>query len=120
MIEVQRLFAERSRSGIMFFARDYAERYMSSPMAKKVRQPRSSSPRTYSQAGLQSTQQSPTQNQAPTSPRQAAPAAATAARAAAPVDLAVEYNYVGKELRRLGITAAVLIALEILLGLVVR
>jgi hypothetical protein len=34
--------------------------------------------------------------------------------------LAVEYNYVGKELRRLGITAAVLIALEILLGLVVR
>lgn len=91
---------------------------MSSPMAKKVRQPRSSSPRTYSQAGLQSPQ-SPAQPQAPTASRQTAPTAA-APRSNAPVNLALEYNYVGKELRRLGLTAAVLIALEILLGLVVR
>ena len=89
-------------------------------MAKKVRQPRSSSPRTYSQAGLQSGQ-STLQPQASTAnARQATSSAAGAAKVAQPVDLAVEYPYVGKELRRLGLTAVALIALEIVLGVMLR
>lgn len=64
----------------------------------------------------------PNQNVVP----QAAPAVAPVA-AAAPVgkpsqavDLATEYSYVGKELRRLGVTAAALIVAEIVLNLVLR
>jgi hypothetical protein len=88
-------------------------------MAKKVRKPRSSSPRTYSQAGPLPSQSSVPQPQASAS-APAAVKAAPVAKASQPVDLAVEYGYVGKELRRLGLTAAALIALEIALNLILR
>lgn len=92
-----------------------------SPMAKKVRKPRSSNPRTYSQAGplpSQAVVQPP--STAAVGTRSAASTAAQAAKSAQPVDLAVEYSYVGKELRRLALTAAGLIALEIVLNLVLK
>lgn len=89
-------------------------------MAKKVRQPRSSSPRTYSQAGPQPGLNTVPSQTATAPVRQATSSPAAAARVAQPVDLAVEYKYVGKELRRLALTAAALIFLEIVLGFVLR
>ena len=89
-------------------------------MAKKVRQPRSSSPRTYSQAGPQPGQSTVPPQASTANVRQTTSGAAGAAKVAQPVDLAVEYPYVGKELRRLGLTAAALIALEIVLGILLR
>ena len=90
-------------------------------MAKKVRKPRSNNPRTYSQTGPQP---SPAvvqpQSTTATGTRSTASAAAQSAKSGQPVDLAVEYSYVGRELRRLGLTAAALIALEIVLNLVLR
>lgn len=64
----------------------------------------------------------PNQNTVPASAVAAsvAVAAPSVAKAGQPVDLATEYSYVGKELRRLGLTAAALIALEIVLNLVLR
>ena len=87
-------------------------------MTKKVRKPRSDSPRTYSQTGAQPSQ-AVVQPQ-PTAAVGSRSTVAQSAKSAQPVDLAVEYNYVGKELRRLGLTAAALIALEIVLNLVLR
>lgn len=89
-------------------------------MAKKVRKPRSSSPRTYSQTGP-----APSQTTAPTpvpaaGGRSAAAPAAASAKTNQPVDLAVEYSYVGKELRRLGLTAVALIALELVVNVVMK
>ena len=90
-------------------------------MAKKVRKPRSDSPRTYSQTSAQPSQ-AVVQPQSTTAvgSRSAASTAVQSAKSAQPVDLAVEYNYVGKELRRLAVTAAGLIALEIVLNLILR
>ena len=90
-------------------------------MANKVRKPRSNNPRTYSQTGPQPSQgiaQPPSPTTAGT--RSAGSLAAQSAKSAQPVDLAVEYNYVGKELRRLAVTAAALIALEIVLNVILR
>lgn len=87
-------------------------------MAKKIRKPRSSNPRTYSQTGPQ-----PSQAVVQPQPTPAVGARSTAAqpvKVAQPVDLAVEYSYVGKELRRLGLTAVALILLEIALNVVLR
>ena len=87
-------------------------------MAKKVRKPRSNSPRTYSQTGSQPSQ-AVVQPQSTTAVGSRS-TAAQSAKSVQPVDLAVEYSYVGKELRRLAVTAAALIALEIVLNLVLR
>ena len=91
-------------------------------MANKVRKPRSSNPRTYSQTGPQLGQVvAPPQSSTTTSAaRSTVSTGAQSAKPAQAVDLAVEYSYVGKELRRLAITATVLIALEIVLNLVLR
>ena len=94
-------------------------------MANKVRKPRSSNPRTYSQTGPQLGQvvappQSSTTTAAARSTVSTGAQSTQSAKPAQTVDLAVEYSYVGKELRRLAITATVLIALEIVLNLVLR
>lgn len=90
-------------------------------MANKVRRPRSNNPRTYSQTGPQSNQTAPqAQSSTTAGTPPTASSAAQSAKSAQPVDLAVEYSYVGKELRRLAVTAAALIALEIVLNLVLR
>lgn len=91
-------------------------------MANKVRKPRSSNPRTYSQTGPQSGQVvAPPQSSTSTAAaRSTVSIGALSAKSAQTVDLAVEYSYVGKELRRLAITATALIALEIVLNLVLR
>lgn len=91
-------------------------------MANKVRKPRSSNPRTYSQAGPQSGQVvAPPQSSTTTAAtRSTVSTGAQSVKPAQTADLAVEYSYVGKELRRLAITAAALIALEIVLNLVLR
>ena len=91
-------------------------------MANKVRKPRSSTPRTYSQAGPQSGQVvAPPQSSTTTAAsRSTASTGAQSVKPAQTADLAVEYSYVGKELRRLAITATALIALEIVLNLVLR
>jgi len=87
-------------------------------MAKKVRKPRSNNPRTYSQTGPQPSQDVvQPQSTVAVGSRSTA---AQSAKVAQPVDLPVEYSYVGKELRRLAVTAAALIALEIVLNLVLR
>jgi hypothetical protein len=87
-------------------------------MANKVRKPRSNSPRTYSQTGPQPSQAGAQTPSSPTAGTRSS--AAQSAKFAAPVDLPVEYSYVGKELRRLAITAAALIALEIVLNVILR
>jgi hypothetical protein len=93
-------------------------------MAKKVRKPRSSSPRTYGQSGPQPAQSVPPSQTAP-EPRPAyKPAYATPApgapRSAKKVDLRAEYPFVGKDLKRLGATAAAMFAVLIVLNLVLN
>ncbi len=90
-------------------------------MANKVRKPRSNNPRTYSQTGPQPSQVvAQPQSSTTAGSTSTVSTAAQSAKSAQPVDLAVEYSYVGKELRRLAVTAAALIALEIVLNLVLR
>ncbi|HSN75381.1 MAG TPA: hypothetical protein VL334_09900 [Anaerolineae bacterium] len=92
-------------------------------MAKKVRKPRSTSPRTYGQSGPQPAQSvPPTQTapqQRPTSRATSAPTPATA-RSAKKVDLEAEYPFVGKDLRRLGFTTAAMFAVLVVLNLVLN
>ncbi|MCS6844514.1 MAG: hypothetical protein NZ528_09410 [Caldilineales bacterium] len=88
-------------------------------MAKKVRKPRSQSPRTYAQANLSG---GPAVGQpTPKAEKRPAPAPAPAARrpatasapapAPAAVDWQAEYGYVFKDLRRTFILAVALLAL---------
>lgn len=92
-------------------------------MAKKVRKPRSANPRTYSQAGPQ-----PAQTVLPSQPASASRPSQKPVAAAAPplprsskqVDLRAEYPYVGKDLRNLGLTAAAMFAVLIVLNLVLN
>ncbi len=88
-------------------------------MAKKVRKPRASSPRTYAQSSVM-------QTLAPAAPAAksesvAAPVAYSQS-SAKDVDLAAEYRIVGRDLRMLLVTAAVmfavLIATNVVIGLV--
>ncbi len=92
-------------------------------MAKKVRKPRSSSPRTYGQSGPQPSQSVPPL-QASTEARPAyKPASTSTAVAPKPskqVDLRGEYPFVGKDLRMLGLTAAAMFAVLIVLNLVLN
>ena len=90
-------------------------------MAKKVRKPRSASPRTYGQSGPQPAAPVP----AEPAPRPVTkPVAATAAppvpRSSKQVDLRAEYPYVGPDLKRLGATAAVMFAVLVVLNLVLN
>lgn len=92
-------------------------------MAKKVRKPRSSSPRTYGQSGPQPAQSvPPMQATRDVQPAHKPVAASTAApaRSAKQVDLRAEYPFVGKDLRRLGITAAAMFAVLVVLNLVLN
>ncbi len=92
-------------------------------MAKKVRKPRSASPRTYGQAGPQPPQAAPSASvaSAPAPVQKPAAAAAPATpRSAKKVDLRAEYPYVGKDLRNLGLTAAAMFAVLIVLNLVLN
>jgi hypothetical protein len=92
-------------------------------MAKKVRKPRSASPRTYSQAGPQPAQTAPPTFDAPAPApalKPVAAAAPAAPRSAKKVDLRAEYPFVGKDLRNLGITAAAMFAVLIVLNLVLN
>lgn len=89
-------------------------------MAKKVRKPRSASPRTYGQAGPQ-----PAQTAAPAAvkPQSAKPAytpAQAAPKSAKVVDLRAEYPFVGKDLGKLGLTSAAMFAVLIVLNVVLN
>jgi hypothetical protein len=92
-------------------------------MAKKVRKPRSASPRTFGQSGPQPAQAVPPMQAAldvqPAYKPVAAPTAAPA-RSAKQVDLRAEYPFVGKDLRRLGITAAAMFTVLVVLNLVLN
>lgn len=93
-------------------------------MAKKVRKPRSASPRTYSQSGPQPDQPQPSV-EAVAAPRPAArPAGAAPAqpvpRSAKRVDLQAEYPFVAKDLRRLLFTAAAMFGVLVVLNLLLN
>ncbi|MFZ2361831.1 MAG: hypothetical protein WA040_21020 [Anaerolineae bacterium] len=95
-------------------------------MAKKVRKPRSSSPRTYGQSGPQPSQSVPPM-QASAEARPAYKPASTsstppsvASKSAKQVDLRAEYPFVGKDLRSLGLTAAAMFAVLVVLNLVLN
>lgn len=93
-------------------------------MAKKVRKPRSASPRTYGQSGAQppaATPVTPAQPAArPVAKPAAGPAAPPAARPSKQVDLRAEYPFVGSDLKRLGLTAAAMFAVLVVLNLVLN
>ena len=92
-------------------------------MAKKVRKPRSTSPRTYGQSGPQPAQSVPPSQAAPEQRpayRAASAPASAPGRSVKEVDLRAEYPYVGKDLRRLGITAAAMFAVLVVLNLVLN
>lgn len=89
-------------------------------MAKKVRKPRASSPRTYSQSpsAAAAPAAAPVSSSATKSPGGKSSNGSQAALAAKNVELSVEYAVVGSELRRLLITAAVMFAVLIVINLV--
>jgi hypothetical protein len=92
-------------------------------MAKKVRKPRSANPRTFGQSGPQPAKTVPPAQPAPASePRPvykpASAPAAPAPRSAKQVDLRADYPFVGKDLRRLGLTAAAMFAVLVVLNLI--
>lgn len=97
-------------------------------MAKKVRKPRSQKPRTYSQtgktapvAGTASAAQAPTGSaqtgQAPARKPKAQPAASSKVTEA---DLREEYKYVVQDLRRLFVTASILLVVLVALNFIVQ
>ncbi len=89
-------------------------------MAKKVRKPRSANPRTFGQSGPQPAQPAPPV-QAATATRPAdKPAAAVAPKSGKQIDLRAEYPFVSKDLRNLGLTAAAMFAVLIVLNLVLN
>lgn len=95
-------------------------------MAKKVRKPRSANPRTYGQAGPQPADAVPPAKSvaAPQPTPRPVPAAMAAEvpsqRSSKKVDLRAEYPYVGKDLKRLGFTAAAMFAVLVVLNLVLN
>lgn len=92
-------------------------------MAKKVRKPRSASPRTFGQSGPQPAQSVPPMQAAPVSQPAYKPVSASTAaspRSAKQVDLRAEYPFVGKDLRRLGFTTAAMFAVLVVLNLVLN
>ena len=95
------------------------------PMAKKVRKPRSQSPRTYAQVNQAPTTatapQKPAQAQVPSaSPTASRKAAAVSPAASASVNWEEEYQYVFADLRRTFILAAALLLLLIALNVAFR
>lgn len=97
-------------------------------MAKKVRKPRSSSPRTYGQAGTASRPASaPVQAEAaqpqpaarPASIRKPQQAAAPTPRSGR-VDFATEYRYVAGDLRRMFVLAGVMLVLLVALNFILQ
>ncbi len=94
-------------------------------MANKARRPRSANPRTYTNAGnLPAVQPKDIEAAAPQArPATTRPSARPSTMAARPtkqVDLHSEYPFVGKDLRRLGLTAAAMFTVLILLNLVLN
>lgn len=89
-------------------------------MAKKVRKPRSQSPRTFAQSGKQP---APAPAAAPQPAVKSAPAPAKPAPARQTkdaVDLAAEYKYVIRDLRRTLIVATGMLALLVVLNFIVQ
>ncbi len=96
-------------------------------MAKKVRKPRSESPRTYAQLKDTPPSATPAANSSAPKPANKPKASApSASRQAAPVvkatavDWEAEYGYVFKDLRRTFILAATLLVLLIVLNFVLQ
>lgn len=96
-------------------------------MAKKIRKPRSQSPRTYSQMNpvapnSPAVEAQPRPAAAPARPKSSAQRSASqAAQAAAKdVDLRREYGYVGKDLRRLFLVGGAMFLVLIALNFVVQ
>lgn len=86
-------------------------------MAKKVRKPRADNPRTYAQTNVSQSQ--------PAVPAPAKAAGTVSAASAAPVagkdvDLASEYRIVGRDLRSLLLTAAVMFGVLIAINVVIN
>lgn len=91
-------------------------------MAKKVRKPRSQSPRTFAQSGKQPAP-APAPAAAPQPAVKSAPAPAKPAPARQTkdaVDLAAEYKYVIRDLRRTLIVATGMLALLVVLNFIVQ
>lgn len=91
-------------------------------MAKKVRKPRSASPRTYGQAGPQPAQTvTPAPAAAKPQPAKTAYAAPQpVSKTAKVVDLRAEYPFVGKDLAKLGITSAAMFGVLVVLNLILN
>lgn len=89
-------------------------------MAKKVRKPRSANPRTFGQSGPQPVEPALPVSAAPSAQPVEKPAAVAAPKSSKQVDLRAEYPYVSKDLRNLGITAAAMFAVLIVLNLVLN
>ena len=90
-------------------------------MAKKVRKPRASSPRTYSQSPSSAATPvaaSDSSSVTKSSTGGKSSNGSQAALAAKNVELSVEYAVVGSELRRLLVTAAIMFAVLIIINLV--
>ena len=90
-------------------------------MAKKVRKPRASSPRTYSQSpssAATSTAGTPASSSASKASSAKSSNGSQAALAAKNVELSVEYKVVGSDLPRLLITAAIMFTVLIAINLV--
>ena len=89
-------------------------------MAKKVRKPRASSPRTYAQSpsAAATAATAPVSPSVTKSPGSKSSNGSQAALAAKNVELSVEYAVVGSDLRRLLVTAAIMFAVLIVINLV--
>lgn len=91
-------------------------------MAKKVRKPRASSPRTYAQSPATTDTKATAAPAGSTSAKASGSknmSASQAASAPKNVELSVEYAVVGSELRRLLITAAIMFGVLIAINLVI-
>ena len=89
-------------------------------MAKKVRKPRASSPRTYSQSPSSAATPVAASDSSSVTKSSGGKSSngSQAALAAKNVELSVEYAVVGSELRRLLVTAAIMFAVLIAINLV--
>ena len=89
-------------------------------MAKKVRKPRASSPRTYSQSPSSAATPVAASDSSSVTKSSGGKSSngSQAALAAKNVELSVEYAVVGSELRRLLVTAAIMFAVLIIINLV--
>ena len=89
-------------------------------MAKKARRRRSASPRTYAQAGKQTSQPQPTAEAVSAQPSPATGKKDSAVKASSKVDLAAEYTYVGLDLRRLFLVAGAMLVVLIVLNFLIQ